>query len=238
MFVGYPRTGHTLVCAMLNAHPEVVVANELDALAYVQRSVSRRALFGMLLARDRWWERQDREWTGYDYRVPGQWQGRWRTLRLIGDKTGGHSSMRFGRQPALLDRLRVTVGVPLRIIHVHRHPLDTVGRMVRAEKWSPERATDLYLPFTRTVADLRARVAHDEWLDLGLEHLIAEPRAELERLCRFLGVEAEDGYVDACQALVHPEPSHSRREVPWDVADVERLREALSDIPVLGDYDI
>lgn len=237
MFVGYPRTGHTLVCAVLSAHPSVIVANELDALAYVQRSVSRRALFGMLLARDRWWERRHREWTGYDYRVPGQWQGRWSTLRVIGDKTGGHSSMRLGREPALLDQLRATVQVPLRIIHVHRHPLDTVGRMSRAEEWTPAHATDLYLPFTRTVADLRTRVGADEWLDLGLEDLIEDPREQLARLCRFLDVDADPGYLDACQALILPEPNRSRQEVPWDPADIARLKEALADIPVLQNYD-
>ena len=35
IFVGQPRTGHSLVGALLDAHPNALIAHELDALKYV-----------------------------------------------------------------------------------------------------------------------------------------------------------------------------------------------------------
>ena len=40
-FVGYPRSGHTLVAALLNAHPEIVMANELGALDWLNKGLGR-----------------------------------------------------------------------------------------------------------------------------------------------------------------------------------------------------
>ena len=39
MFVGYPRSGHSLVGAMFDAHPDIVIAHELDALRYLKAGV-------------------------------------------------------------------------------------------------------------------------------------------------------------------------------------------------------
>jgi len=41
MFVGYPRSGHSVIGSLLNAHPDMVVAHELNALRYVQAGFSR-----------------------------------------------------------------------------------------------------------------------------------------------------------------------------------------------------
>ena len=41
MFVGHPRSGHSLVGALIDAHPNAVVAHELDALKYVEAGFGR-----------------------------------------------------------------------------------------------------------------------------------------------------------------------------------------------------
>lgn len=238
MFVGYPRTGHTLICAGLDAHPEIVLANELDALAYVKRGVSRRSLYGMVLARDRWWVDDGCRWEGYDYRIAGQSQGSWTRLRVIGDKTAGHSSMRLGIEPNLFERLRRTVDVPLKVLHVTRHPLDTVARMAKENGLQPIDVLPEYLRFAKTAASLRRRVDPDEWIDVRHEDLLAQPAAGFARLCTFLGVGATPSYLDACAALVRPRPNESRRVVQWDPEVLARLAKGVAGLPVLSEYDI
>ena len=88
LFLGYSRSGHTLPGAMLSAHPNAVVAHELDVLRYVEMGFDRDAIFSLLCDRDRWFCRRHCEWTGYSYAIPNQWQGRYETLRVIGDKKG------------------------------------------------------------------------------------------------------------------------------------------------------
>ncbi len=44
-------------------------------------------------------------WAGYTYEVPGQFQGRYRRLRVLGDKRGNSTAMELSRWPELLDRV-------------------------------------------------------------------------------------------------------------------------------------
>src|SRR5829696_2032744 len=62
MFGGYPRSGHSVIGSLLNAHPDMVVAHELNALRYVQAGFSRLQLFSLLLESDRKFEAHGRTW--------------------------------------------------------------------------------------------------------------------------------------------------------------------------------
>ena len=53
MFVGQPRTGHSLVGALLDAHPNALIAHELDALKYVAAGDDRRRLYVLLVKQER-----------------------------------------------------------------------------------------------------------------------------------------------------------------------------------------
>ena len=135
LFVGFPRSGHSLVGAMLDAHPDMVVAHEFGALGFVQRGWTRSALFGAIMKSDRkfaasGWKNTDR----YEYEVLGQWQGRIRQLRVIGEKSGGDSSPLLNANPKLLDRLAELVGVPLGIVVVVRNPYDNIARIARRDE--------------------------------------------------------------------------------------------------------
>ena len=139
----------------MNAHPEIVIANELDVLEYVEQGKSRHQLFSLLMDRDRYFASIDYQWTGYDYKVPGQFQGRFTRLRVIGDKRAGRSTHRLGEHPELLEALRRTVGVPIRVIHVVRNPYDNIATMA----WRGQRllapAMARYQGLSTTVDDVR-----------------------------------------------------------------------------------
>src|ERR1051325_6131344 len=111
MFLGYPRSGHSLVGSLLDAHPEVIIAHELDVLKYVAAGFNRDQIFYLLLENSRRRAEGGREYSGYSYEVAGQWQGRYHKLRVIGDKKGGRSSTRLTKKPELLEAMRKTIGV-------------------------------------------------------------------------------------------------------------------------------
>ncbi|MGH7966379.1 MAG: sulfotransferase, partial [Candidatus Binatia bacterium] len=52
-FIGYPRSGHSIVGAMLDAHPQAVIAHEMGALHYVQVGFDRLRLYHLLLQNTR-----------------------------------------------------------------------------------------------------------------------------------------------------------------------------------------
>lgn len=236
LFVGYPRSGTTLVGAALNAHPEMVVANELDVLRYVRLGLRRHQLYGMLLRQDRRFSAAGHRWTGFDYAVPGQHQGRVDHLRVIGDKRAGMSTNRLRARPDLLDRLRRTVGVPLRVLHVVRSPFDTVATMARRRGCGLDLAIDHYARLAVTVDEVRARLAPDELVDVRYEAFIADPAGTLAALCASFGISAPDDYLAACAAIVRPAPSLSRNSTVWSASDRRTVEALVARRPVLAGY--
>ena len=49
MFLGYPRSGHSIIGALLDAHPSAIIAHELADLKYIRAGFDRLRLFNLLL---------------------------------------------------------------------------------------------------------------------------------------------------------------------------------------------
>ena len=85
LFIGYGRSGHTLVGAILDAHPNIIISNELNVLPkwdyYNKKTTVRNRLFFDLHARSRQQAMfgnraaSHKSVSGYTYHVAGQWQG-------------------------------------------------------------------------------------------------------------------------------------------------------------------
>ena len=238
MFVGYPRSGHSLVGSLLNAHPDVVVSHQLDALRYVEHGFSRAQLFGMIFLSDRRFEKKGRTGTKreFDYAVPGQWQGKYRTLRIIGDKRGKNTSERLGADPALLARVAALVDVPIRFVHVVRNPYDNITTMTRRAHSTLERTTQRYFNLVDSVVAIRAMVGPDAWHELRHEDLIASPRTALEDLCRFLEVEPHPDYLDACAGTIYQSPHRSRFDMDWSPELIAEVARRAAAVDFLADY--
>ena len=95
MFVGYPRSGHSLIGAILDAHPNIVLAHELDVLKYIYKTKSEASIFSKIIARSEWFVKNGCIQEGYTYKIPNQWQGKYDELKVIGDKKGGATTRRL-----------------------------------------------------------------------------------------------------------------------------------------------
>jgi hypothetical protein len=236
MFIGYPRSGHSLLGALLDAHPRVVISHELDALDLIGSGYSRLALFEAIIARDAEFTTSGRKWFGYDYRVPGEWQGRYDVLEVIGDKKGGGSTLAVGQDPHVLDNLRRIVKVPLRLIHHVRNPYDNIATITRRGGWTLDAALDRYLYLCGTVSSALAGCDPQEVIEIRHEQLVQEPRRELGRVCEFLSVNASPSYLDACASVVFPDARQTRDGAEWTPAQVKRVEQAIAAYPFLNGY--
>lgn len=236
IFIGYPRSGHSLVGALLTAHPDVVISHELDVLRRVRKGHSRQAIFEAVIDWDARFTAQGRVDFGFSYAVPGAWQGRARRLQILGDKKGGRSAWWLHDEPWLLDRLRETVALPVKVIHVTRSPWDNIATIARRGRPLPE-ATRWYLDNARAVEGIRPRFEADAWLDLRHEALVEDPRGALTQLAAFLGVEADGAWLGACAAAVRPSANRSRDRAAWTPELVAEIRGALPALPWVGAED-
>lgn len=238
MFVGYPRSGHTLVGSLLSAHPECVISHELDVLWYLQRGLSRSQLFTLILDRDRRFKDEGHRWTGFNYSVEGLWQGQFQRLRVIGDKKGGASSLSLERNPELLSRLRKTVRVPIRVIHVVRDPYDNISTMVRRGYPNIDSAIPSYFRRCETIHGLvcTGRLRDDEYFEMHLDDLTADPKYQLRVLCGFLGLDAPDDFLSAAADRVFSAPRRSRTDVPWSPREEAEVAARARRYPFLTRY--
>ena len=144
LFVGYPRSGHSIVGSLLDAHPNMVVSNSYavfkqmlrdpnshQSRAYLFNGIYRNSFcnfyFGLRTA--------NASVKGYSLRVENSWQANYNeTIYAIGDKSGGNTVSTYEHNNdqkflELYKQLMVTVGVPIRIIHAVRNPYDNIATM-------------------------------------------------------------------------------------------------------------
>lgn len=239
MFVGHGRTGHSLVGSFLNGHPEMVVSHELDALRLLDRAtvpLSRDQLFSAILQRDAEFTSLGREWTKYTYDVPGTTQGEFDRLRVIGDKKGAASTRRLGHSPELLGDLRETVSAPLRVVHVVRNPFDTIASRRKLKDSWQEYGVEKYFANADSVELVSEMLGEDELLRLHYDDLVTDTAGVLSDLCAFLGVEANDAYLSACDDFVFDSPKRTRTETEWSGDEIERIEHKCQEYDWLREY--
>lgn len=226
-FVGHNKSGASLLGGLLDAHRDIVIADEVDALRYLEAGFSRDQVFHVLERGSRSEARKGRvtarRLQPYSYRVPGQWQGHTVVPLVVGDSTTGTSTRRLGARPGLCERVRRGMpGVDVRLIQVIRNPFDPISLMMVRGRRSFANAVDHYFAACETLARIRR---DEDLLPVRYETFVGDPRAGLRSVCAFLGVDAGHEYIDACAAIVRPHPDRGRELVPWSrrwIDDVER----------------
>jgi hypothetical protein len=238
MFLGYPRSGHSLIGALLDAHSNMIIAHELDALQYVAAGFSRRQLFHLLLENSQRARASGRKWGNYSYAVPNQWQGRFEKLQVIGDKKGGGSAKLLRSAPQLLQRLRDTVDANVKYIHVTRNPFDNISTSKKHKKHDVDLTDriDSYFARCQTINEIKQQMDGNSVFEIKYETFIDDPRAGLGELCRYLGTVASADYLNDCASIVHRSTHKSRFEVNWPTALIDQVEEKIGQFPFLGGY--
>jgi hypothetical protein len=258
-FAGYTRSGHSVVAALIDAHPNAAVAHELDVferdqrgrvtgrLRFAEREPMLRAVLDKSTAQaeaGRIGFRMHPDGRSYpvSYAVRNQHQGRFTELRVVGNKRGQTTLEAVRKNPDALAELERLAGVPLRILHVVRNPYDNIATKYAALTagggWKTPvnrlRSIHLYFRKARTVALIKA--AGLPVHDVFLEDLIARPHAELARICGFLELPAHHDYLQDCASVVLPRPNRSAAERRWAAWELALIGKLMRQYPWLERY--
>ncbi len=138
IFLGFPHSGGTIMGAIIDAHPHVILSNEYNVLEELPKFLhagGRAALFSALV-QNSYKQRNGRSHTGYDYTFP-QYSGRAANMTVVGDKKcGGTTKALMGtREPLqLLHKLRDLAQLPVKVLVKIRDPLDQIATNRAREK--------------------------------------------------------------------------------------------------------
>lgn len=241
LFVGHVKSGGSLLGAMIDAHTDAVLADEVDVLDHLDQGFSRDQLLRILVRNARREALKGRVTArrlgGYSLAIPDLWQGRHRVVRVIGESRAGPTTRRLGDDSDHLERLRrFAHPAELRFIHVVRNPLDPIGAMVRRGGRSVEEACRDYAAQVARLERIRSWLEDGEILTVHYEELVESPESTLSRVIGFLGLDTTVAYLSACSDLVDPGRPGERRYVDWSPADLERVRGMVDSCAFLGRY--
>jgi hypothetical protein len=234
LFIGYPRSGHTLVGFLLDAHPNMLVASQTSALKHLKHGFGMKQIFHLLAQDSERVARTGREHRRYSYEVPNQWHGKFEKLRAIGESTG---MTRLRQNPSLLKSLREKFAeVDLRLIHVIRNPYDNISTMKIKSGESLPDAIRRYFSMCDIVEAMKPQVDAGAVHDLYHESLIENPKETLKGLCVSLGLECAEDYLSDCASIIYKSSHKSRKEVDWDPPLIETVKQRMRRFSYLDRY--
>jgi len=144
-FVGHARSGHSIVGAILDSHPHIVISHEEDLfhkLVDKYKNYNKSQLFNTLWhnsytsARDGLRTHTDTaEKKGYTLAIDGLFQGTYQSyIDVIGDKRGGFTAdmmaKNFSTWESVFLKLKSTINLPMKVIRVIRNPYDNIATII------------------------------------------------------------------------------------------------------------
>ena len=243
-FIGYPRSGHTLIGALIDAHPNAFMGIEVNVLNLLKHKFNRNQVLGVIVRRNNFFYKKWKGiWTGYNYKVDGLWQNSFEEVHLIGDKKGTGTTHLLQQHPELLNELQHEINLPLKIIHVVRNPYDIITtaalHKARKVKINPDKIFDAHIDAFIRFAETNNRLISEQGNiihTLKHEELIASPKKELGKLFHFLGLSYDTDYINKLAKVIYKEPNITRNKFNWTLEQIAKVAEIISRYDFLKGY--
>jgi len=245
MFIGYQRSGHSLIGALIDAHPNAIIGMETDALGLAERGYNRNQILYLVWKRSvKFTTHYKNVWTDYSYLVPNGHQGRFTKLLVIGDKKGGKSSVRIAANPKLLPHFIKKIRVPVKIIHVVRNPFDVIttmytrnlGEGIDFDRNLLEQKIDLFFK----KADINLQLMNNPELSILTifhEEFIKSFPTEFSKILTFINLKFDTTFIENCKSIIYKEPHKSRNKINWPDDLLNFVQDRIKKYPFLQQYE-
>ena len=241
LFIGHGRSGHSIIGSLLDAHPNIILPDELDSLRYLEMGASKHQLYHLLLMRSQKQAHHGRSKSGrgnkrYSYAVPGQWQGRFKKLEIIGDSKAGVSIRRLSNDPTLIQKLQETVGLEIKFLQVIRNPYDNISTKAIREGETLSQAIESYFANCEDMVKIYPYLDLNNLLIIRHEDLIQDAAALLLKLSHFLGFDPLPDYLRDCANIIYQSPAKSRHKITWQPQLIEQVAKQIEKYDFLAGY--
>lgn len=230
--MGYPRSGHTLVAAILNANPNVVCSNQLNI--YSANSIDINYIKEYSKKPETWKN------TTQIHRVPKK------KITVIGDKTGHRTVEILKNNPQRLGMIKASLEIPIKWIHVVRNPYDNLAtwsklnheNKIRNRKKSSIRkeldnVIGKYEDLNATIEKLRRS---ENVLTVNHEFVITRMHNTLEEICNFLEIDFNPQWRDNVRINTWNKPRITRRRINWTQEQKSKVKSIIDRYKWLNGY--
>lgn len=228
-FCGYPRSGHTLVAAILNANPNCMISNQLNV--FNNDKVDMNYIRSYSLITGTW------KSTTQVPHVPKQ------EITVIGDKTGHRTVEILNSMPQRLGMIKSQIGVPIKWIHVVRNPFDNLAtwaklnyenKKQRSQSNHLNNVIEKYIKLNETISRLKKS---EDVLTVRHEYVITRMHNTLEEMANFLEISFDPIWRDNVRNTVWKKPRLTRRQVPWTQKQKGTVHDIIAQYDWLKGYD-
>jgi hypothetical protein len=242
LFIGYPRSGSSTLGSLLDAHKNIIIAHEFNALKYIQKGFKPRQLFYLLAKNSKQFTSTGRISSGYSGIINGEFNGKAKPILIIGDKKAGATSKMIAENNKLLQRLKDFYPT-IKLIHIVRNPFDMIATQAYSgnEKQlsvSPEyldKTIEFYASKFLVIEKLISEGMFDS-ITIKHEQLLSNPENILKMLLDFLNVDDYNGYIDSCKNHLYSSPHKSRNKIKWTTEQIEKVQLLISNYSFLEGY--
>ncbi len=256
MFIGTPRSGHSIIGAILDAHPNAIISHELHALQKISQgwtalqllegiaeTSAKQAAAGRSQSQidhnEEYFQEAKATEMNYrfDYAIPTQFQGRAEgAIKVIGDKKGGGTTTILADNPGLLMELDSMIQHQIKLIYVVRNPYDNIATMSFRSGNSLVSQIEKYRWY---IENLHVVLDNEQFecLTIYQEDFIDEPKKNLELICEWLDLESIHSFIEDSASIVYKSPHQSRDRVEWGDSEIEAVKGIIDKWPVLSKYD-
>jgi hypothetical protein len=228
-FCGYPRSGHTLVAAILNANPNCMISNQLNIFSNDKIDMNYIRSYSLITGT---WKP-----TTQVPHVPKQ------EITIIGDKTGHRTVEILNSLPQRLGMIKSQIGVPMKWIHVVRNPFDNLATWAklnyennkqRSQSQHLNNVIEKYIKLNETIARLRKS---EDVLTVRHEYVITRMHNTLEEMANFLDISFDPIWRDNVRNTVWKKPRVTRRQIPWTQKQKGIVHDIIDQYEWLKGYD-
>ena len=197
---------------------------------------------------------------GYTLSLNVSWQGRYTTLKVIGDKHSGIGSKQHAQSPLefakVYRNLSGTLNIPIRVIHVVRNPYDMIAtRVLHAKDLHGQFASEEINSTNKGDAGSEAMYAETNYLfkqvkagevlipalnltvlEIHSADFIKDPKHTLRSICTFLDLKCPEDYLQECFDRTYRSFSRSRDVLVWDEQLIEDIESRMKQHTFLRRY--
>jgi hypothetical protein len=221
---------------MLSCHPEALVSDELDVLELLSLGFNRDQIFALIWDQDRRHQKRGRKKGGYDYLVPGSFQGQSKQPLIVGDAKGGASVSLLAQSPHLLDQLKETLGMPVIALAYFRNPFDTIATTSKRNRISLTKAVEQYFDAHYSLLQILEQLSNTEKKILFHEQVIDCPRESYSDLFQVLNIPINDDVIDPIVGKYFRKPKLTRRSARWPTSLLKDVKHRVADDSLLSAY--
>jgi hypothetical protein len=240
-FVGEGRSGHTIVSGILGSHPHVRISEEQKYISKWLRGMSKEEiLFNLNMSGEGKYRKTMKIPNLLNYKDP---------LLVVGDKCGWDAANEVRKRGASVDILTQFsnfMGMPVKVIHTTRHPLDNITAWVNSSKYErlipdkDRRFNKMIARYTKFYEVAEKIMENQDVFHVSNEELIKDPELMFKTLCEWLNLPVTVSWCKEAASLVNNKPHRSRLEYEWPDKYVEQVMgyRVLDRFPSLGYYKL